>query len=180
MRHFFKRILPERQQIQQHRHLKFLGNILHDPEIFHLTRRSTSGGVATGLFFAFIPVPGQMVIAGLTAILFRVNLPLSVILVWITNPVTIPPLLFFAYKTGAMILNRPFQPVVFDFSLHWFSEIFLEIWPSVLTGCLLFAAVAALAGYITMRLLWRIHIVRRWKDRRAAKLQRQQERSQKN
>lgn len=175
MRHFFKRVLPGRQQIQQYRHLKFLGEILHDPEIFHLTRRSTSGGVATGLFFAFLPFPGQMVVAGLAAILFRVNLPLAVILVWITNPVTIPPLLYFAYKTGAMILSRPFHPVVFTFSWQWFSEIFLEIWPSLLTGCLLFATVASIIGYITMRLLWRIHIVRRWKDRRAAKLERQRE-----
>jgi uncharacterized protein (DUF2062 family) len=170
VRHFFKRILPERHHIQQHRHLKFLGDILHDPEIFHLTRRSTSGGVATGLFFAFLPFPGQMVVAGLTAIVLRVNLPLAVILVWITNPVTIPPLLYLAYKTGAMILNRPFQPITFHLSWEWFSGIFLEIWPSLLTGCLLFSTVAAVAGYITMRLLWRIQIARRWKARRATKL----------
>ena len=183
MRNFLKRVLPERHHIQQHKHLKFLGNILHDPEIFHLTRRSTAGGVATGLFFAFIPVPGQMVLAALTAIVLRVNLPLSVILVWITNPVTIPPLLYLAYKTGAMILNRPFHHVAFSFTSHWFTEILLEIWPSLLIGCLLFATGTAICGYIATRVLWRIHIVRRWKARRArraAKLQRRRENRQKN
>ena len=169
MRHFFKRILPARHEIQEHKPLKFLGEILHDPEIFHLTRRSTAGGIATGMFFAFIPVPGQMVIAGLAAIVLRVNLPLSVILVWITNPVTIPPLLYLAYKTGAAILNRPYHPVHFNLTWHWFTEIFLEIWPSLLLGCLIFATASAIIGYVATRLVWRIHIIRRWRARKAAK-----------
>ena len=175
MRHFLKRVLPQRHEIQQHKHLQVFGDILHDPEIFHLTRRSTAGGVATGLFFAFIPVPGQMVISALAAIVLRVNLPIAVILVWVTNPVTIPPLLYLAYKTGAWILNRPFQPIVFDLTWHWFTEIFLEIWPSLITGCLLFGTVSAALGYITTRLLWRIQIKRRWEARRAAKLRRLRE-----
>jgi uncharacterized protein (DUF2062 family) len=173
VRRFFKRVLPARHEILEHRHLKFLGNILHDPEIFHLTRRSTAGGIATGMFFAFIPVPGQMVIAGLAAIVLRVNLPLSVILVWITNPVTIPPILYFAYKTGGAILSRPYHPVHFDLSWHWFTEIFLEIWPSLVIGCLIFATAAAIIGYVTTRLVWRIHIIRRWRARKAAKARKQ-------
>lgn len=166
MRSFFKRILPERHTIQGHKQLKFLGSILHDPEIFHLTRHSTAGGMATGLFFAFIPVPGQMVLAGLTAIWLRVNLPLSVILVWITNPVTIPPILYMAYKTGALLLNRPYQQIEFNLTWHWFGETFLEIWPSLVTGCLILASIAAISGYLLTRLVWRLHIIRRWEARK--------------
>lgn len=110
-----------------------------------------------------------MILAGLTAIYFRVNLPLSVILVWITNPVTIPPLLFLAYKTGAIILNRPYEQIDFDSSWQWFTETFLEIWPSLVTGCLILATAAGLSGYVVMRLIWRLHIVRRWEARKRSK-----------
>lgn len=165
MRRFFKRVLPERHQIQGHKHLQFLGDILHDPEIFHLTRHSAAGGVATGLFFAFIPIPGQMILAGLTAIYFRVNLPLSVILVWITNPLTIPPILYLAYKTGAVILNRPYRQIDYDLSWQWFAERFLDIWPSMVTGCLVLATTAGISGYLLIRFIWRLNIVRRWEAR---------------
>lgn len=166
MRRFFNRLIPERKHIQGHRHLQFLGSILHDPDIFHLTRRSAAGGVATGLFYAFIPVPGQMILAALTAIWLRVNLPLSVILVWITNPVTIPPILFVTYKTGSWVLDRPFRKIDFNLSWRWFGETFLEIWPSLLVGCLILAVAAAATGYLLTRLVWRMNIVRRWEARK--------------
>lgn len=171
MRRFFKRILPERRTIQGHRHLRFLGRIIHDPGIFHLTRHSTAGGVATGLFYAFIPIPGQMILAGLTAIWFRVNLPLAVILVWITNPVTIPPILYAGYKTGSWILGRPYKPIDFNLSWQWLGEQFLEIWPSLVTGCLILGALAGISGYAAMRLVWRLHVVRQWEARKQKKLQ---------
>lgn len=169
MRRFFNRVIPERRHIQGHRNLKFLGSILHDPDIFHLTRRSAAGGVAAGLFYAFIPVPGQMILAALTAIWLRVNLPLSVILVWITNPVTIPPIFFVSYKIGSRLLDRPFRKIEFDLSWHWFGETFLEIWPSLLVGCLIMATIAAATGYFLTRLIWRMNIVRRWEARNKGK-----------
>ena len=103
LKKFFKRILPEVHQIREHKHLQIFGDILHDPHIFHLTRRSVAGGVATGLFVCFLPMPGHMILAALVAIKLRVNLPLAVILVWITNPVTMPPIFYLAYKLGNYI-----------------------------------------------------------------------------
>jgi uncharacterized protein (DUF2062 family) len=48
-----------------------------------------------GLFCAFIPVPFQMLLAAPSAIIFSANLPVSIALVWITNPITMPPIFFF-------------------------------------------------------------------------------------
>ena len=172
LRQFFQRVLPPHHEIREHRQLQFLGDILHDPNIFHLTRHSCAGGVATGLFVAFLPLPGHMVIAALAAIWFRVNLPLAVVLVWITNPVTIPPVFFVAYEIGRTIMRRPPQGVHFEFTLHWFATTFVNIWPSLVVGSLILAVLASGTGYLAVQFLWRLSIVRKWEKRAQLKLER--------
>ena len=50
---------------------------------------------------AFLPVPFQMVLAALGALWRRVNLPLAVALICITNPLTMAPAFYLCYKVGA-------------------------------------------------------------------------------
>jgi len=169
LRGFFKRMLPEHHEFQQHQQLGLLGDILHDPNIFHLNRHSAAGGVAIGLFLAFIPIPGQMLLAALLAIYFRVNLPLAIVFVWISNPLTIPPLLYLSYKTGALILQETPKQLNFEFSLEWFSETFFDIWDALLLGCLTLGGLSALIGYFVIRILWRMAIIRKWEERKEKK-----------
>lgn len=51
------------------------------------------------------------------AILCRVNLPISVALVWITNPLTMPPMFYAAYYLGAHLLGLP--AVDFELPVNW-------------------------------------------------------------
>jgi len=171
LRRFFKRVLPAQHELREHKRLLILGDILHDPNIFHLTRYSAAGGVATGLFVAFMPIPGQMLIAAIIAIYFRVNLPLAVIFVWLSNPITIPPLFFLAYKTGATILNEPARAIAFEFSFEWLGTVGIDIWQALLLGCLTFGTLAAITGYFIIRLLWRMAVIRKWEDRKLSKSQ---------
>jgi uncharacterized protein len=170
LRGFFKRVLPEHHKFQQHEQLGFLGDILHDPNIFHLNRHSAAGGVAIGLFLAFLPIPGQMLLAALLAIYFRVNLPLAVVFVWLSNPITIPPLFYLSYKTGALMLQEPAKELIFQLSFEWFSEIIVDIWDELLLGSLTLGGLAALTGYFTVRLVWHMAIVRKWEERKQKKL----------
>jgi uncharacterized protein (DUF2062 family) len=48
-----------------------------------------------------------MLLAALAAVLLRCNLPLSVALVWLTNPLTVPAIFFIAYQVGALIIDVP-------------------------------------------------------------------------
>ena len=169
LRGFFKRLLPEHQVFRQHRQIGKLGNILHDPNIFHLNRHSAAGGIAIGLFLAFMPIPGQMFLAALLAIYFHVNLPLAVMFVFVTNPITIPPLFYLCYRIGAYILQKQPRKLNFELSMDWFSGVIYEIWDALLLGSLLLGTLSALAGYIIVRLLWRIAIVRKWEERKEKK-----------
>lgn len=169
MRKLLRNVIPDHHVIRQHRALGFLGTLLHDPQIFHLTRHSAAGGTAAGLFCAFFPIPGHMLFAAIAAVGFRVNLPIAVAVVWIVNPVTIPPIFYLAYRLGAAFLDHPVQRVTFEFSLEWLGTTFVQIWPPLVVGCLILSTTSAALGYVGVRLLWRLAVLRKIRNRRRRK-----------
>lgn len=164
-----KRYLPNQQQVHDHPHLGRFGSLLHDDNIWHLNRRSVSGGLSVGLFVAFLPLPVQMLLAGFAAILFRVNLPIAIISVWVSNPITMPALFYFAYKIGALALGLPPVQFEFELSFSWLQQEIGQLWKPLLLGCLICGSVSALIGNIAIRVLWRWHIWDRHKKRKARK-----------
>lgn len=165
-RKFLKRYLPDPKALLARRELRHLGKLLEDPYLLHLNRWSVAGGAALGLFVAFIPLPGQMLIAAALAIYFRVNLVISVVMVWVTNPLTMPPIYYFCYRVGSWILGppegaRPFQP-----RIEWFWEELNVIWQPFLLGSLLMGLLSAGLAYGVVQMLWRLHIVRAVRRRR--------------
>lgn len=165
-RKLIARLFPSYHQMRDHKSLQFFGTLLHDPNIWHLNRRSVAGAFAVGLFMAFVPIPFQMVTAAALAILFRVNLPISVALVWITNPLTMPPIFFFAYKLGQWVLETPPVQIQFQLSWEWLQTDMLLIWRPFLLGCFILSSVSALFGYVGMRVFWRIYVIRKMEERR--------------
>lgn len=160
-----QRFIPTPETLKAHPHLKHFGEILHNPNLWHLNRRSAAGAVAVGLFCMWMPVPFQMLLAAILAMIFTVNLPLSVALVWISNPVTMPALFYGAYRLGAFILNQRVIEFKFELSFSWLINTFETIAPALLTGCFILAVLSSMAGYLLLRLLWRFNIVKKWQNR---------------
>ncbi len=170
MKKLLRSFMPDHHSLRQYRALAFLGNLLHDPQIFHLTRHSAAGGMAAGLFCAFFPIPGHMIFAAIAAIGFRVNLPVAVAAVWVTNPITIPPIFYLAYRLGSAFLDNPVEPVKFEFTLDWLGTTFVHIWPPLVTGSLILAITSAALGYFSVRLLWRLAVVMKVLERRRRRI----------
>ncbi len=107
-----------------------------------------------------------MLIVAVLAIAARCNLPLAVALVWVTNPVTFTPMFLFAYRLGAWLLDM--DPVFTELDLSWQSlrASFSALWLPLITGCLVCGWVSGLTLAVIARLTWRLHIVRRWRQRR--------------
>ncbi len=164
------KFVPNPEVIKQHKSLQFLGNRLHDPNLWHINRRSVSVAVAIGLFFAWVPTPTQMAFAAAAAIYFRAHLLISVALVWITNPITMPPLFYFAYRVGLRFAHRPSPSDNFVLSMEglW-SSLSGAIGPFLL-GCLILGLLCSLGGYIGMDSFWRYHITKRWAERKQRRL----------
>jgi uncharacterized protein (DUF2062 family) len=108
-----------------------------------------------------------MLYAAALAILARVNLPLSVALVWVTNPITIPPMFYFSYRLGAWLLGLEPVDLAFQLDLNFMLAEMSEIWWPLLLGSLICGTILSVVSYAAIRGLWRWHLVCEIKKRRA-------------
>ncbi len=157
--------MPDHRTIREHRHLQCFGTLLHNPALWHLNRHSVAKAFAVGLLFAWVPVPFQMVLAAGGAILVHANLPISVVLVWLTNPITVPPMFYGAYKLGAWAMNTPEQDFQFELSLEWLTSGMAAIWQPFLFGCAILGVSCSILGYFGIKLAWRWMVIRKWRHR---------------
>ena len=165
MKKWLKRVMPTQAQMHGNRFVRIFGTLLHDPNLWHLNRRSVANAVAVGLFVMYLPPLGHTAIAAALAIRLRVNLPIAVTLVWISNPLTIPAMYYFAYVLGCWVLGIPPAGFSVQFWFDWHN--WLGILEPMLIGCLICASVCALVGYVTIRILWRWRVARQVERRRA-------------
>ena len=173
-RKLLKRWIPDPSKVKKIRGLQFLGKLLHDPNLFHLNRHSVSVAVFVGVFVAFLPIPGQMPLAALLALVFRCNLPIAIVGCWITNPLTMVPVFYTTYELGRWILHTP--PVKFSIELSWtwLTEEFHRMWQPLMFGSVLAGLVLGFLGYLAMQAFWYWYVMRNWERRRAARHSRQQ------
>lgn len=176
-RKLFRKFLPSHQSILENRHIARLGPRLQHHNLWHLNRRSVAGGVAVGLFAGLIPGsnPVQFLAASLFAIGCRVNLPIAVVVTLYSNPLTIVPLYYCAFKLGQLALangeadlpdldfslsGRPFSEWV-PALLHWLAS----LGKPLMLGIPLLAIVLAVVGYVLVDWLWRLHVRMEWRRR---------------
>jgi uncharacterized protein (DUF2062 family) len=160
-RKFLKKYMPDPHEIKNHKYLSMFGTLLHSPDLWHMNRRSVAKAFMVGLFYAWWPVPFQMILAAGSAIFIRSNLPISVGLVWITNPVTMPVMFYFAYVVGTWIMGVPETDFEMELSIDWLMNGMLLIWKPFLTGCFVLAVISGIAGYFCINWAWHYSVVKR-------------------
>jgi uncharacterized protein (DUF2062 family) len=153
------------------------GPWLQHHNLWHLHRRSVAGGVAVGMFAGLIPGsnPVQFLAASLLAIAFKVNLPISVVVTLYSNPFTILPLYYVAFKLGELVfLHRGGE--LPDIALSLEGKGFREWIPvaidwiagvgkPLLVGLPILAVILSVLGYIIVDASWKLHVRREWRRR---------------
>lgn len=172
MRKLLKKYLPDHDSIRTNRWLRpFAGSLLH-PRLWHLNRHSAAGAVAAGLFCGLIPGPLQMLGAAVCALVFRVNLPLAMLVTLYTNPFTIVPLYVVAYEIGRTVSGingHGAPPALASGDLIAWSEalrvwMLAAAWPLAI-GLIILASTLAVLGYFATHAAWRIWLIRSWRQR---------------
>lgn len=177
-RKFFRRYLPSHEKVRNHRYISRLGPRLQDANLWCLNRRSVAGGVAAGLFAGLVPGsnPVQFLAAALLGIACRVNLPIAVVVTLYSNPFTIVPLYYAAFKLGQLVLMRSEDSVpeftgVFDGKswqewapalIDWLAH----VGKPLLVGVPLLAVLLAAVGYLVVNWTWRSYISLAWHRRK--------------
>jgi hypothetical protein len=106
-----------------------------------------------------------MWLAAALAIPLRVNLPLSMATVWITNPFTMPPIFYGAYIIGTTVMGTPQKEFRFELSWDWVLQSIETIGPAFLVGCLICSVFFSTVGFFSLNYLWRLSVSKAWKQR---------------
>lgn len=166
------RHVPTRDTIHRYRLLRPFAPHLTHSSLWRLNRRSVPRGVAIGLFVAVIIPVMHTVIAALLAIPARANVAVAALFTLVVNPLTIPPLYYFAYRIGSWELRHE-APIVDPAAAERFSSELSRMlfWihqasGSIAVGVLTIAAASAVLGYFVSKFVWRFWSHSRWRQRR--------------
>ena len=161
MKSMLKKYSPKRENIN----LGWLNKYLTDPELWKWNKKTIAKAFAIGLFCAFLPLPVHMLLAGILAVTFSANILLSLLVVWVNNPITILPIIYFTYKLGASIIGIEVDPE-FEFSFGYLMDNFWSATIALWTGGLISSTVASLVGYFSIISIYKYRAykrIRRWK-----------------
>ena len=166
-RKFLKRWSPDPHLLKNSTKLRFLGRLLHDPNLFHLTRHSVSMAFLVGFIICFFPLAvGHIPLVAFGAIWLRCNFPIAFMLVMVSNPLTFPFIYSAAYVVGSWVLQTPLIDFHFEVSMAWFKETFLNIWKPLVIGCFTFGISFGVSSYFLIQWLWRWQVINRWRNRK--------------
>ena len=146
--------------------LGWIRSLPQDPNLLHLNRHSVSLAVFIGIFCAFVPIPIQTLMVIAMCFWLGANLPLAMVIIWMSNPLTIPPMFYLTYKLGSYILGTTLGDFSVTLSWEWFSQLGSEILLPLFVGSILAGTVLASIGYFFVLFLWRWKVIKDWEHRK--------------
>jgi uncharacterized protein (DUF2062 family) len=178
-RNRFQKYIPTSQTIRSNRFLKPFSRYLDRDFLWQFNRRGVAGGLAVGLFVGILVPFAQILFGAIGAILLRVNLPVAAFATFVTNPFTVPPLYYAAYRLGNALSDKGDADATMKMAGKvareqaevgsWFAnmlEWLHSVGPQLMIGLAVIASVSALLAYLLVNLAWQLQARYRWHKRR--------------
>ena len=131
---------------------------------FNINRKMVTKGILVGLFWGFIPMPMQMAGVMATTPFMRFNVPIGLATVWLSNPVTYPPLWYLEYLTGNLILGHEGIDNI-ELTMQWFQDNWDAIVLPLYVGTAFYSTVVSYLIYLLLNWLWKRSARREWEKR---------------
>jgi hypothetical protein len=120
---------------------------------FNINRKMITRGILIGLFWGFIPMPMQMAAVIAMTPFLRFNVPIAIAMVWLSNPLTMPPMYYMEYLTGNFILGREGIENI-ELTLEWFSANMGDIFVPLYVGTAFYAIFVSSFIFLLINWLW--------------------------
>lgn len=121
-------------------------------EYLSINRKSITRGLWIGIFWAFIPMPMQMIAVLLCTPFFKFNVPIALAMVWISNPITMPIIYYVEYMTGNYLLGLDSLHV--ELTAEWFSTHIDDILIPLYVGTFVYAIGVSTIVFYVVNWLW--------------------------
>lgn len=154
------------KKISTHEKLEKLLDKYNIPREFLATsRKMVTRGILYGLFWALIPMPSQMAAVAVMTFFVRFNVPIALAMVWLSNPITMPPMFYVEYITGNYLLGWEGINEV-QFTFEWLWEHIGDIGIPLYVGTVFYCLTIPPFFYFTINWLWirSVHRDKRKKD----------------
>jgi uncharacterized protein (DUF2062 family) len=158
MKSILKKYSPKRENIN----LGWLNKHLTDPELWKWNKKTIAKAFAIGLFCAFLPIPGHTILVAILSMMLSANILLSILVVWVNNPITMLPIYYFTYKIGASIIGIEIDPE-FEFSFGYLMDNLGSATLAMWIGGLITSIVAAILGYFSIISIYKYKALKRIK-----------------
>ncbi len=161
---WFQNHAPTREKLEQNRWIRPVAHLVLREDLWRFNRRSVPRGVALGLFAGIMVPFAHSVIAAVTAVFARANVPVAIATTWTSNPFTwpliFPGAIFVSGRLGFHVDMAAYEYLrTHDASIgQWISWLLSDAAPPLLFGLFVIATVLASVGYLASSLFWRLRV----------------------
>jgi len=99
------RRLRHPRKLKQSRVLRWFATHFLDKSVWRPSRHGLAGGAAVGVFISSLLLPGQMPAAAFLCGMLRLNIPIAIVMCWISNPLTFAPVAWWEINLGNWIMD---------------------------------------------------------------------------
>lgn len=173
----FSVLAPISRKSQKPENHEDFGSKALSPQLWYVNRRSISKAMFIGTFWGMLPIPLHTLLIVFTILIFEANLPIGLLLAWIMNPLTIVPILIFAFWIGSKIyqvnmINKEMLLGVFHQIMNWIKNfghghIDFSLAKILVTGLFIEALFFAILFFTLTRISWRLSVIKKWRNRNA-------------
>ena len=170
MQRWLRNITPDRDALEKLWCLRPFATLVCDRGCWAFKRKSVIRGFSLGLLIAFVPptplLPLHLTLCALLGILFRLNIPVLVATVFVSNPLTWFPQIAGSIWVGAKLMGMDLMPFLRGLTHHNLVTHLHQLWAPLLLGALVLGVLAATLGYVVGHAVWHVRVLYRLRRRR--------------
>ncbi len=171
MQRWLKSITPGRHALEKRWYLKPFTALVVDRGCWDFKRTPVIHAFSLGLLIAFVPptplLPLHLILCLVLGIILRLNLPVLLATVFVSNPLTWFPQVAGSIWVGAKLMDLNLMPMIHGLRHENLRAQLHQLWEPLLLGALVLGVCTAAAGYLLAQCAWRGRVRYRLHRRRA-------------